>query len=121
MQQAAVPGYQKSGQGDAVRIDSASVHPTTLRRGQRVKLGMNYTVAAPSGQTVPVTVVREVRFGNSVVGAPHQVSMTNGNGSFQDTVDYTLPKNAVRGSYTVINRVVSSYGASQQETSFIVE
>ena len=47
--------------------------------------------------------------------------MTNSNGSFTDNVSYALPSNASPGTYTVTNRVTSSYGTSQRDAVFNVQ
>jgi hypothetical protein len=117
---AAAQAYQYRGQSNVVNIDQASATPTTVYPGQQVNLGMNYTVLTPSNAPVSVTVVREVHYGGNTVGAPHQISMTNNNGTYSDTMDFTVPNNAPPGNYTVINRVMSDYGSAQKEAYFTV-
>ena len=48
-----------------------------------------------------VTLVREIRYQGSLVGSPYQTTVTNSNGTFNDSVTYSLPNNATPGVYTV--------------------
>jgi hypothetical protein len=70
---------------------------------------------------VSATLVREIRYHGSLVGSPYQTTVTNTNGSYQDNVAYSLPNNATPGVYTVVTRLMSSYGTSQREASFTVQ
>lgn len=118
--QAAAQAYRYKGQGNIVNIDNVSATPSTVHPGQHVNLGMNYTILTPSNSPVPVTVEREVHNGGAMVGAPHQLSVTTSNGSYNDSMDFTLPNNAPAGNYKVINRVTSNYGSAQKEAYFTV-
>jgi len=118
---AAAQAYQYRGDGNVVNIDYAGATPATVHPGQQVNLGINYTVLTPSNAPVSLTVVREVHYGNTMVGPPHQISVTNSNGSYNDTTEFSLPGNAPPGSYTVVNRVTSNYGTAQKEAYFTVQ
>ncbi|HEY9072768.1 MAG TPA: hypothetical protein VIN67_01440, partial [Desulfobaccales bacterium] len=89
--------------------------------GQQVNLEMTYTILTPSNVPVSVTLVREVRYNGQVLGQPYQTTVSNANGTFSDSVAYSLPSNASPGNYRVTSRVVSSYGTSQRESSFMVQ
>lgn len=119
--QAAAQAYNYQGQGNVVSVDSATASPSTLRPGQQVNLGMNYTILTPANTPVSVTLVREVRFNGSPVGTPYQTTVSNANGTFTDNVSYALPNNATPGTYTVTSRVMSSYGTSQRDAMFTVQ
>jgi outer membrane lipoprotein SlyB len=119
--QAAAQTYNYNpSQGNMVRVDSATANPSSVSPGQQVNLGMSYTILSPSNVPTSVTLVREVRYGGNLVGQPYQTTVTNYNGTFSDTVAYSLPSNASRGTYTVTERVVSSYGTDQRDAYFTV-
>ena len=103
-----------------VSVDSASASPAAVRPGQQVNLGMNYTILTPSNTPVSLTLQREVRYNGQLVGQPYQTTVNNANGSYNDTVGYSLPNNATPGTYTVTNRVTSAYGTSQKDSYFTV-
>jgi hypothetical protein len=119
--QAAAQAYNYQGQGNVVSVDNVTASPSTVRPGQQVNLGMNYTILTPNNAPVSVTLVREIRYGGNPVGSPYQTTVSNANGTFNDSVSYSLPNNATPGVYTVTSRVMSSYGTSQKDTSFSVQ
>jgi len=104
-----------------VSVDRATASPGVVGRGQQVMLGVDYTILTPDNAPVSATLMREVRYGGSLVGSPYQTTVTNTNGSYNDTVTYSLPSNATPGVYTVITRLSSNYGTSQRDASFTVQ
>jgi hypothetical protein len=119
--QAAARAYNYQGQGNVVSVDNATASPSTVRPGQQVNLGMNYTILTPSNTPVAITLQREVRYNSQLVGSPYQTTVNNANGSYSDNVGYSLPNNATPGTYTVTSRVTSSYGTSQRDSYFTVQ
>ncbi len=121
-QRAAAQAYNYNpSQGNLVSVDSADANPSVVRPGQQVNLGMTYTILTPSNIPVSVTLVREVRYNGQLVGQPYQTTVSNANGTFNDSVAYSLPSNASYGNYSVTSRVVSSYGSSPREAYFTVQ
>jgi len=116
---AAAYNYQPS-QGNVVNIDQAMANPAVVAPGQQVDLGVQYTVLTPTDTPISLNLVREVRYQGQLLGQPHQTTLNNANGTYSDSVAYTLPSNASPGQYTVTNRLSSSYGSSQQDASFTV-
>ena len=118
--QAAAQAYNYQGQGNVVSVDNVTASPSVVRPGQQVNLGMNYTILTPANSPVSATLVREIRYQGNLVGSPYQTTVSNANGSYNDSVSYSLPNNATPGKYTVTSRVTSSYGTSQRDASFTV-
>jgi hypothetical protein len=118
---AAAQSYNYTGSGNVVNIENTYVNPSAVRPGQQVNLGMTYTILTPGNAPTSVTLVREVRLGNSLVGQPYQTTVTNANGTFSDNVGYNVPANAPPGNYTVTSRVLSSYGSAQRDNYFSVQ
>jgi hypothetical protein len=112
--------YPKAHMGHVVNVDNATALPAVVAPGQLVKLKMTYTILTPSEVPTSVTVVREVRYGGVLVGQPYQTMVYNNNGTFIDSVEYRLPSNATRGTYTVTERIITKYGSSEKDTSFTV-
>jgi hypothetical protein len=119
--QAAAQAYNYQGQGNVVSVDNVTASPSMARPGQQVMLGADYTILTPENVPVSATLVREIRYQGNLVGSPYQTSVTNANGTFNDTVTYSLPNNATPGVYTVVTRLNSSYGTSQRQASFTVQ
>jgi predicted small secreted protein len=118
--QAAAQAYNYQGQGYVVSVDRTMASPGMVSPGQQVMLGVDYTILSPENVPVSATLVREIRYQGSLVGSPYQTTVTNANGTFNDNVTYSLPNNATPGVYTVVTRLMSSYGTSQREASFTV-
>ena len=118
--QAAAQAYNYRGQGNVVSVDNVMASPSMVSPGQQIMLGVNYTILTPENMPVSATLVREIRYQGSLVGSPYQTTVTNTNGSFNDNVTYSLPGNAAPGVYTVVTRLMSSYGTSQRDASFSV-
>ena len=118
---AAAYNYQPSQGNYVVNIDQAYVQPGVASPGQQVNLGMQYTMLTPAGEPASVTLVREVRYQGQLVGQPYQTTVNSPNGSFGDSVAYSLPTNAPPGNYTVTSRLVSSYGSAQKDSYFTVQ
>jgi hypothetical protein len=118
--QAAAQANNYQGQGNVVGVDNVTASPSTVRAGQQVNLGVDYTILTPDNQPVSATLVREIRYQGNLVGSPYQTTVSNANGSFNDSVAYSLPNNATPGVYTVVTRLSSNYGTSQRDASFTV-
>ena len=119
--QAAAQAYNYQGQGNVVSVDRATASPGMARPGQQIMLGVDYTILTPDNQPVSATLAREIRYQGNLVGAPYETTVSNSNGSYNDTVTYSLPNNATPGVYTVVTRLNSNYGTSQREASFSVQ
>jgi len=121
-QEAAAQAYNYNpSQGNIVSVDAADASPSVVRPGQQVNLGMTYTILTPSNVPVSVTLVREVRYQGQLLGQPYQTTVSNANGTFNDSVAYSMPSNASYGNYSVTSRVDSSYGSSSREAYFSVQ
>jgi hypothetical protein len=108
------------GRGAMVDISDARVMPTSVRPGQTIDMSMTYTVLTPNDTPTQVTLSREVRQGGRLVGQPYSTQASNQNGTFQDRVSFTVPRDAAAGSYTVSNRLMSSYGSAERTSYFTV-
>ena len=107
-------------QGNVVKIDSASVSPSSVNPGQQVNMQMTYTLLNPNNVPTTVTISRQITKDGVAVGQPYQTQVSNSNGTYSDQVGYTLPTNASPGNYTVTSRITSSYGSDQETSSFTV-
>ena len=106
--------------GAVVDINEVRATPTTVRPGQTVDVFTTYTILTPQDNPAQVTLYREVRRDGQVVGQPYSVQANNQNGTYQDRVAFTVPRNAPPGSYLVNNRITSSYGSAERSAYFTV-
>jgi hypothetical protein len=119
--QATAQANNYQGQGNMVSVDSVSASPSTVAPGGTVNLGMTYSILTPANAPMSVNLVREVRLNGQMVGTPYQTTVSNANGTYSDNINYALPNNAARGTYTVTSRVMSSAGTSQRDALFTVQ
>jgi hypothetical protein len=119
--QAAAQAYNYQGQGNVISVDNVTASPGMARPGQQIMLGVDYTILTPDNAPVSANLVREIRYGGNLVGAPYQTTVSNSNGGYNDTVAYSLPNNATPGVYTVVTRLTSNYGTSERTASFSVQ
>jgi|UniRef100_A0A7C5EN08 hypothetical protein len=106
--------------GALVEVNEARALPATVRPGQTVDMLMTYTVLTPENAPVQVTLYRDVSMGGRPVGQPYQVQATNQNGTYQDRVGFTVPRDAPPGTYAVRNRVMTAFGTSERTAYFRV-
>jgi hypothetical protein len=107
-------------QGNVVSVSEANVSPGSVRPGQQANFFMAYTILGPQNTPTSVTLYREVRKDGQMLGQPHQTTVSNYPGTYTDQVGYVVPGNARPGTYTVTNRVVSSYGTAERVSYFTV-
>lgn len=120
--QAAQQAYNYNpSRGTVISIDQVTVSPQRVRAGSQLSMNTTYTILTPENQTNTVTIFRDVTSGGRQVVQPYQVTASNPNGTFSDTASLTLPKDAPRGSYTVITRVMTDRGGDEKSTFFTVE
>jgi len=112
-------GYSPD-RGALVEVNEVRTMPNSVRPGQNVDMSMTYTILTPDGSPAQVTLVREVRHGGRTVGDPYQVRNVDQNGTHQDMVGFTVPRDAPPGSYAVSNRVITPYGSSERTSYFTV-
>jgi len=119
--QAAAQSYNYTpDRGAVVDINNAYANPSQVQAGQQVSLGMEYTILTPNNEPVTSNLYREIRMGGTMLGQPYQTQVTNANGTYTDQVNYGLPSNAQPGNYTVVSRVVNSYGSAEKISYFSV-
>ncbi len=106
--------------GAVVDVNEARAMPGTVHPGQTVEIAMTYTILTPSDTPTQVTLQREIRQDGRMVGTPHSTQATNQNGTYEDRVSFTVPRDAGPGPYSVSNRVLSSYGSAERSAHFTV-
>jgi hypothetical protein len=104
----------------SVRVESASVKPTTSKRGGRVDLSFSYAVLTTGQNPVPITETREIWYGNSLWSSP-EVQVERVGGTYQSSVPIFLPNDANLGTYRVRYIVRAGTAKDVRESSFTVK
>jgi predicted lipid-binding transport protein (Tim44 family) len=84
----------------SVRVESVSIAPKTVRRGERVDLNYSYAVLTTSQAPVAVREVREIYQGSMLWSAP-EVEVQRAGGTYQSSVPVMIPNDAKPGTYKV--------------------
>ncbi len=104
----------------SVRIESASVKPTTVTRGGREDLAFSYAVLTTSQEPVSVKETREIWYGNTLWSSPETTVERTG-GTFESSVPIFIPNDAGAGKFKV--RFIVQVGNTKdvRESSFTVK
>ena len=67
-----------------------------------------------------MSVTREIFFQGKALGQTRSIDSSRLNGSWTQTVDFTLPADARPGVYTLRTKVNTGYGSAQKDVTFEV-
>ena len=67
-----------------------------------------------------MSITREIFFEGKALGQTKSIESRRLNGSWTQTIDFTLPADARPGVYTLRTRVSTGYGSQQKEVTFKV-
>lgn len=112
-------GYCPTG-GCVLRLDDVAVRPSSARKGDTLVLSTTYTVLTPEQVDIPIAITREIIFQGKSLGRTKSIDTRQANGRWTQEVDFTLPKDALAGDYTLRTRVSTGYGMDQKDTQFQV-
>lgn len=107
--------------GCVIRLDRISVTPPRARAGETLLLTTSYTLLTPEQIAIPITITREIFFQGQSLGKTKSRDSRQPNGSFDQQVNFQLPANAAKGTYTLVTTVSTGYGQSQKTAEFLVE
>ena len=107
--------------GCVIRLDRVSVNPLQARPGDTLLLSTSYTLLTPEQIAIPVTITREIFFQDRSLGKTKSMDSRNLNGTFDQEVNFQLPANAAKGTYTLVTIVSTGYGQDQKRVEFRVE
>jgi hypothetical protein len=106
--------------GTMVRIEETSVVPQSVRPGEKVELKVVYAVlGASAGSEMSITEIREVRYGDELVGKP-EVTVKREGGTYTSTIPLFLPADAKTGTYRVLTTIQTGGTKDARETTFKV-
>ena len=106
--------------GCVIRLEEVQLKPTRTTRGGTLTLTTKYTILTPENVPIPITISREVLFGSKSLGRVKAMNTNNANGTYVQSLDFTLPSDAAPGLYTLITRVSTGYGMDEKRLEFTV-
>ncbi len=118
MQTNQVYGYQDT--TPSLRMESVSVQPGNVKRGDRVDLSCSYAVLTTGQTPIQVKETREIWLGNTLWSSP-EVQVDRVGGTYQSSVPIFLPNDIKPGTYRVRFIVQAGTTKDAKEASFTVK
>lgn len=110
----------KRGSGSTVRLQTSSLTPTTVHRGDNVTGVLIYGVLGAPAAGLTVREKRELWFNNKKLSTLRDESISRTNGTWKSRLVFKVPGSARNGTY-VVKQQISYKGKKQQsKKTFIV-
>ena len=106
--------------GCVIRLEEVQLKPTRGVRGGTLTLTTRYTILTPENVAIPITISRELQFAGKSLGRVKAMNANNTNGTYVQSLDFTLPADAAPGMYTLITRISTGYGMDEKRLEFPV-
>jgi hypothetical protein len=107
--------------GCVLRLEEVAVRPNRARRGQTLTLSTSYTIITPEQVGIPVTISREIFFQGRSLGKTKSMESSRLNGTWTHDIDFSLPADAPKGTYTLITKVITGYNQEEKSVEFTVQ
>lgn len=107
-------------QGEVLNYESANVTPSRARVGQSVTVSVEYVLMGTGPNGARVTETRRLMRGNEVIAELSSKTFTRGDGTWQSTMDFTVPRDMKPGTYSIVNQVTTPNGRISATASFDV-
>jgi hypothetical protein len=79
-----------------------------------------FTILTPENVPVPITISRELVYKGKSLGRVKAMNSNNTNGTYVQTLNFTIPADAERGVYTLVTRVSTGFGMGEKSIEFLV-
>jgi len=106
--------------GCVIRLDDLRINRDRATRGDTLTLTTTYTILTPENVPIPITISRELLVGTKSLGRVKAMNANNKNGTYVQTLDFTLPADAAPGTYTLVTRISTGYGQDEKRLEFPV-
>jgi hypothetical protein len=106
--------------GCVIRLDEVELKPVKVFRGDTLYLTTKYTILTPENVPIPITISRELLFHGKSLGRVKAMNSNNNNGTYAQSLNFTIPADAEPGIYTLITRVSTGFGMGEKSIEFLV-
>jgi len=106
--------------GCVIRLDDVQLTPNQAFPGAIMTLATTFTILTPENLPIPITISRELLFQGKSLGRVKAMDANNSNGTYVQKLNFTLPKDAAPGTYTIVTRVSTGYGMDEKRLDFRV-
>lgn len=107
-------------QGSVIEYESSDVSPRTVRVGQNVVVRVEYVLMGTGPNGVKVTETRKLKRGDEIIAELSSKTFNRGDGTWESTMDFTIPNDMRPGTYTIINEVTTPTARISASASFQV-
>jgi hypothetical protein len=106
--------------GCVIRLDDLQLKPMQAAPGGTLTLTTTYTILTPENVDIPLTISRELFLAGKSLGRVTAMNANNKNGTYVQTLDFTLPADAAPGQYTLVTRISTGFGQDEKRVEFPV-
>ncbi len=106
--------------GCVIRLEEVKLQPVQIVRGDTLFLTTKYTILTPENVPVPITISRELMYKGKSLGRVKAMNSNNTNGTYVQTLNFTIPADAEPGVYTLVTRVSTGFGMGEKSLEFLV-
>jgi hypothetical protein len=106
--------------GCLIRLDEVELKPVKVFRGDTLSLTTKFTILTPENVPIPITISRELVYKEKSLGRVKAMNSNNKNGTYLQTMNFTIPADAEPGVYTLITRVSTGFGMGEKSLEFLV-
>lgn len=107
--------------GCVIRLEEIQVQPSSARPGAILTLTTTYTLLTAEDTPIPVTFTREIVYQGKSLGVTKALQTRNLNGTWTQTTDIPLAKDATPGLYALVTRLTTGYGRDEKTVQFVVQ
>lgn len=115
-------GYSAPVNSTEVKIRNATAFPETVRNGEKVKIGMDYSVMAPQGtRNVVVQETMTLKKDGKVLQELSSRSVPRELGGGSSEVEFSIPDGMPAGTYVVEQKIQTGTSYDVRQTVFVVD
>jgi hypothetical protein len=106
--------------GCVINLDEVELKPVRVLRGDTLYLTTKFTILTPENVPIPITISRELVYKGKSLGRVKAMNSNNSNGTYVQTLNFTIPADAEPGVYTLVTRVSTGFGMGEKSIEFLV-
>jgi hypothetical protein len=110
----------KKGAAPLVRLQTTSLKPSSVARGEKLTITITYGVLGGPRKGLTVTEKKELWFNNKCLAVLQDESVTRKNGTWKSRLVFKVPESAAQGTYTVKQSITFKGKTKQSNKKFKV-
>jgi surface antigen len=107
-------------QGEVIQYQSSEVYPRSARVGQTVTVSVSYVLMGTGPGGARITETRKLKRGDEIIAELSSKTFTRGDGTWESTMDFTVPRDMRPGTYSIVNEVTTPEARISASATFQV-